>query len=77
MVFPLGRAWANVFPSVKVFGVSINPGTFTIKEHVGSGFLSHEEVSDSTPSITAPNVALNHINSWSLLKISAESELFP
>jgi len=34
MVFPLGRAWANVFPSVKVFGVSINPGTFTIKEHV-------------------------------------------
>ncbi|KAI0710524.1 small oligopeptide transporter [Earliella scabrosa] len=32
--FPLGRAWARWVPHTKVFGVSLNPGWFTIKEHV-------------------------------------------
>ncbi|KAI0827216.1 small oligopeptide transporter [Trametes gibbosa] len=32
--FPIGRAWARWVPAVKVFGVSLNPGLFTIKEHV-------------------------------------------
>jgi hypothetical protein len=32
--FPVGRAWASAVPRVKVFGVSLNPGPFTIKEHV-------------------------------------------
>ncbi|KAI0759419.1 small oligopeptide transporter [Trametes elegans] len=32
--FPLGRAWARFVPAVKIFGVSLNPGIFTIKEHV-------------------------------------------
>jgi hypothetical protein len=32
--FPLMRIWARVIPSVKIFGVSLNPGPFTIKEHV-------------------------------------------
>ncbi|KAH9855546.1 small oligopeptide transporter [Lenzites betulinus] len=32
--FPMGRAWARWVPAVKVFGVSLNPGIFTIKEHV-------------------------------------------
>lgn len=30
----MGRAWARFFPRVKIFGVSINPGPFTVKEHV-------------------------------------------
>ncbi|EMD32415.1 hypothetical protein CERSUDRAFT_68734 [Gelatoporia subvermispora B] len=34
MTFPLGRAWARWVPSVRVLGVSLNPGPFTIKEHV-------------------------------------------
>ncbi|OCH85661.1 small oligopeptide transporter [Obba rivulosa] len=34
MTFPLGRAWARWVPNVQVFGVSLNPGPFTIKEHV-------------------------------------------
>ncbi|OBZ77977.1 Sexual differentiation process protein isp4 [Grifola frondosa] len=34
MTFPLGRAWARFMPRVKIFGVSLNPGVFTIKEHV-------------------------------------------
>ncbi|KAF5375910.1 hypothetical protein D9615_008169 [Tricholomella constricta] len=34
LVFPLGRAWARVMPNVKIFGVSLNPGPFSIKEHV-------------------------------------------
>ena len=28
------RAWARLVPRVKIFGVSLNPGPFTIKEHV-------------------------------------------
>ncbi|EIW77489.1 OPT oligopeptide transporter [Coniophora puteana RWD-64-598 SS2] len=32
--FPMGRLWARIVPNVKIFGVSINPGPFTIKEHV-------------------------------------------
>ncbi|KAF7977555.1 hypothetical protein HWV62_3348 [Athelia sp. TMB] len=33
-MFPIGRAWARVMPSVKIFGHSLNDGPFTIKEHV-------------------------------------------
>ncbi|KAJ8488073.1 hypothetical protein ONZ51_g3778 [Trametes cubensis] len=32
--FPIGRAWARWVPNVKILGVSLNPGIFTIKEHV-------------------------------------------
>ncbi|KDQ52977.1 hypothetical protein JAAARDRAFT_137861, partial [Jaapia argillacea MUCL 33604] len=34
VTFPIGRAWAAYMPHWKFFGVSINPGPFTIKEHV-------------------------------------------
>ncbi|KAJ3530568.1 hypothetical protein NM688_g7690 [Phlebia brevispora] len=32
--FPVGRLWAHFVPRVKVFGISLNPGPFTVKEHV-------------------------------------------
>lgn len=32
--FPIGRLWARVVPNVTVFGVRLNPGPFTVKEHV-------------------------------------------
>nr|AGA20376.1 oligopeptide transporter 5 [Phanerodontia chrysosporium] len=31
---PILRLWARVVPNVKIFGVSLNPGPFTVKEHV-------------------------------------------
>ncbi|KAJ6539530.1 OPT oligopeptide transporter [Mycena capillaripes] len=31
---PVGRFWARFFPNIKIFGVSLNPGPFSIKEHV-------------------------------------------
>ncbi|KAI0081298.1 OPT oligopeptide transporter [Panus rudis PR-1116 ss-1] len=34
VTFPIGRAWARLMPRVKIFGVSLNPGPFNIKEHV-------------------------------------------
>ncbi|PFH49542.1 hypothetical protein AMATHDRAFT_48643 [Amanita thiersii Skay4041] len=34
LAFPIGRAWARIVPNWKIFGVSLNPGPFTIKEHV-------------------------------------------
>ncbi|KAI9432319.1 OPT oligopeptide transporter [Lactarius indigo] len=32
--FPIGKAWARYIPNVTLFGVELNPGPFTIKEHV-------------------------------------------
>ncbi|KZV91748.1 OPT oligopeptide transporter [Exidia glandulosa HHB12029] len=32
--FPMGRLWAYALPNVKLFGIAVNPGPFTIKEHV-------------------------------------------
>ncbi|KAF7290406.1 OPT oligopeptide transporter [Mycena chlorophos] len=34
LTFPLGRAWARLLPNISFFGVGLNPGPFTIKEHV-------------------------------------------
>jgi hypothetical protein len=34
LAFPIGRAWARILPNVKIFGLSLNPGPFTVKEHV-------------------------------------------
>ncbi|KAJ7323290.1 oligopeptide transporter [Mycena albidolilacea] len=31
---PLGRLWYRVLPNVKIFGLEVNPGPFSIKEHV-------------------------------------------
>ncbi|KAG2004332.1 peptide transporter MTD1, variant 2 [Coprinopsis cinerea AmutBmut pab1-1] len=34
LIFPVGRAWVRLLPCVKIFGYELNPGPFTIKEHV-------------------------------------------
>src|SRR6266545_5646227 len=34
LIFPIGRLWARVMPNVKIFGAPLNPGLFSIKEHV-------------------------------------------
>ena len=32
--FPILRLWAKIVPAWKIFGVSLNPGPFSVKEHV-------------------------------------------
>jgi hypothetical protein len=32
--YPMGRAFALVLPNIRIFGAELNPGPFTIKEHV-------------------------------------------
>jgi hypothetical protein len=32
--FPMGRAAAAWMPNITIFGVKLNPGPFTVKEHV-------------------------------------------
>lgn len=32
--FPIGRLWAAYVPRKRILGISLNPGPFTIKEHV-------------------------------------------
>ncbi|VDB85097.1 unnamed protein product [Peniophora sp. CBMAI 1063] len=34
LTFPVMRLWHRIMPNVKLFGVSVNPGPFTVKEHV-------------------------------------------
>ncbi len=34
ITFPIGKAWARFVPYVTLFGVELNPGPFTVKEHV-------------------------------------------
>ena len=31
---PIGKAWARYVPNVTIFGMELNPGPFTVKEHV-------------------------------------------
>jgi len=34
LTFPICKAWARYFPNISLFGIPLNPGPFTIKEHV-------------------------------------------
>jgi len=34
LIFPLGRLWARTLPNIKILGIALNPGPFSIKEHV-------------------------------------------
>ncbi|KAJ7822431.1 small oligopeptide transporter [Mycena leptocephala] len=34
IAFPIGSIWARWMPNVAIFGIPLNPGPFTIKEHV-------------------------------------------
>jgi hypothetical protein len=34
LTFPLGRLMARFLPTIRIYGHSLNPGPFTIKEHV-------------------------------------------
>ncbi|KAF7436318.1 hypothetical protein PC9H_003150 [Pleurotus ostreatus] len=44
--FPVGRAWAAIMPNVRILGVSLNPGPFTIKEHVRMSVYCVDIVTD-------------------------------
>jgi hypothetical protein len=59
--FPMGRFWAAVVPNISVFGARLNPGPFTIKEHVlitimaTVGWQSAYAVSAATPGLHQHN----------------------
>lgn len=36
----MGRAWARLLPNVKILGIEVNPGPFTVKEHVLSTIMA-------------------------------------
>lgn len=36
----MGRAWAKFLPDISIFGIRLNPGPFTIKEHVLSTIMA-------------------------------------
>lgn len=71
LTFPLGRLLARVVPGKRIFGVSLNPGPFSIKEHVvvtimaGVGATSAYAVRD--PSSTDPQPVLITLQRRTLL----------
>ncbi|KAJ3875264.1 small oligopeptide transporter [Lentinula edodes] len=40
VIFPCGQAWARVCPSISVLKMPLNPGPFSIKEHVLSSIMA-------------------------------------
>ncbi|THH12088.1 hypothetical protein EW145_g232 [Phellinidium pouzarii] len=38
--FPVGRLWARVMPNVSIYGHQLNPGFYTVKEHVLTTIIS-------------------------------------
>ncbi|TFK24480.1 OPT oligopeptide transporter [Coprinopsis marcescibilis] len=40
LIFPMGKLWAKVVPNFKIFGKELNPGPFSIKEHVLSTIMA-------------------------------------
>jgi len=34
LILPIGRLWARTVPNINFFGAPLNPGPFSIKEHV-------------------------------------------
>jgi OPT oligopeptide transporter protein len=44
---PMGKAWARYMPNVSIFGISLNPGPFTIKEHIVAMVMV--AIADETP----------------------------
>ena len=45
-MFPLGKLWARLCPSVRICGHSLNPGPFSMKEHVRFYQSSFFKISD-------------------------------
>ncbi|KAH8117482.1 oligopeptide transporter [Phellopilus nigrolimitatus] len=40
LTFPCGRLWARFMPNVSIFGKPLNPGPYTVKEHVLSTIMA-------------------------------------
>jgi hypothetical protein len=40
LTYPFGRAWARFMPNVTIFGLPLNPGPYTVKEHVLSTIMA-------------------------------------
>ena len=57
--YPVGRLWARVVPNVKIFGVSINPGPFTVKEHVLITIMANVGY-QSAYAVSAPSSSAAH-----------------
>jgi hypothetical protein len=49
LVFPFGRLAAALIPNWTIFGVQLNPGPFTVKEHVLVTDVSHRIDNFHTP----------------------------
>ncbi|KAF8268078.1 OPT oligopeptide transporter [Lactarius quietus] len=56
--FPICRLWAHCVPTVTLFGVELNPGPFTIKEHVLITIMSSVA---SSPAYAADIIAVQKV----------------
>lgn len=65
--YPIGRLWAAVVPNVSVFGVRLNPGPFTVKEHVMVTIMANvgSQSAYATDIIAVQRVYYNQIYNFS------------
>ncbi|KAI6095502.1 OPT oligopeptide transporter protein-domain-containing protein [Pisolithus croceorrhizus] len=61
--FPIGKLWARYIPRKRIFGVSLNPGPFSMKEHVLITMIA--SVGAQTNIIVVQRVYYNQIYSFS------------
>ena len=52
--FPIGNAYARYLPNVSFFGIPLNPGPFTIKEHVIITIMAGASAESAYPVSIAP-----------------------
>ena len=55
---PIGKLWARYLPNVTLFGLELNPGPFTIKEHVITTIMASV---GSSPAYAVSATQLCHI----------------
>ena len=74
--YPMGGLWARFMPRVKIFGVSLNPGPFTIKEHVGTDSFHLGVFSASTQVLVTIMAGVGSESAYAASGITCKRNLF-
>ena len=72
----MGGLWARFMPKVKVLGVSLNPGPFTIKEHVGTHSFHPGTFSAPTQVLVTIMAGVGSESAYAVSGITCKRDLF-
>lgn len=72
----MGGLWARFMPRVKILGVSLNPGPFTIKEHVGTDLFHLSTFSASAQVLVTIMAGVGSESAYAVSEIRCKRNLF-